>query len=223
MGFTGEQPNYFIQNAVTTKFVLQTCSKFRFFDEALVGGKWPLSESTGLPGLEQQQEEGNIEKLYGSEEELLEYALKKTNARHYQQLRFLAERHQGTILKLRFVLSPFAFVFLLEGREQFHIVLETLDTKEATYVWHLGKNRQGLPDYLTAIDEDLATIKNKGRQAFLANQPKNFSRIIHNYSDERKGFILWRELPFILIDFSGLCHCAIPHLGFFFIHDPGEA
>ena len=194
MGFTGEQPNYFIQNAVTTKFVLQTCSKFRFFDEALVGGKWPLSESTGLPGLEQQQEEGNIEKLYGSEEELLEYALKKTNARHYQQLRFLAERHQGTILKLRFVLSPFAFVFLLEGREQFHIVLETLDTKEATYVWHLGKNRQGLPDYLTAIDEDLATIKNKGRQAFLANQPKNFSRIIHNYSDERKGFILWRDM-----------------------------
>ena len=81
--------------------------KFRFFDEALVGGKLPSSESTGLPGLEQQQEEDNIEKLYGSEEELLEYALKKTNARHYKQLRFLAEKHQGSILKLRFVLNPF--------------------------------------------------------------------------------------------------------------------
>lgn len=168
--------------------------KFRFFDEALVGGKLPSSESTGLPGLEQQQEEGNIEKLYGSEEDLLEYALKKTNARHYKQLRFLAEKHQGSILKLRFVLNPFAFVFLLEGREQFHIILETLDTEEATYVWHQEKNQQGLPENLTAIDEDLATIRNEGRQAFLANQPKNFSRIIHNYSDERKGFILWRDM-----------------------------
>ena len=82
------------------------------------------------------------------------------------------------------------------------VVLETLDTEEATYVWHQEKNQQGLPENLTAIDEDLATIRNEGRQAFLANQPKNFSRIIHNYSDERKGFILWRELPFILIDFS---------------------
>lgn len=168
--------------------------KFRFFDEALVGGKLPSSESAGLPGLEQQQEEGNIEKLYGSEEKLLEYALKKKDARHYKQLRFLAGRHQGSILKLRFVLNPFAFVFLLEEREQFHIVLETLDTEEATYVWHLEKNRQGLPDYLTAIDQDLAAIRNEGRQAFLANQPKNFSRIIHNYSDERKGFILWRDM-----------------------------
>ncbi|MCO6488272.1 MAG: DEAD/DEAH box helicase [Phaeodactylibacter sp.] len=168
--------------------------KFRFFDEALVGGKWPYSERPGFPGPEQQQNDGNIEKLYGSEEELLEYALKHKNARHYKQLRFLAGRHQGSILKLRFILNPFAFVFLLEGKEQFHIVLETLDTEEATYVWHLEKSRERLPENLNAIDEGLAMIRNKGRQAFLANQPKNFSRIIHNYSDERKGFVLWRDM-----------------------------
>ena len=44
-------------------------------------------------------------------------------AKHYRQLRYLATRHEHTILKLRFVLSPFSFVFLLAGEEQFHIVL----------------------------------------------------------------------------------------------------
>jgi len=28
----------------------------------------------------------------------------------------------------------------------------------------------------------------------LEKQPKNFSRIIHDYSEERKGFVLWRDL-----------------------------
>lgn len=168
--------------------------KFRFFDEAIIEGKLPLSENAGLLGLDQLQSEENIRKLYGSEEELLEYALKNKKARHYKQLRFLADKHEGSILKLRFVLNPFAFVFLLAGKEQFHIVLETLDTEEATYVWHLEKDLKLFPENLVTVDEDLAKIRNKGRQVFLNGVPKNFSRIIHNYSDERKGFILWRDV-----------------------------
>ena len=168
--------------------------KFRFLDEAIIEGKLLSSENPGLLGSDQLEDDANIDKLFGSEEALLEYALKNKKARHYKQLRFLAEKHQGAILKLRFVLNPFAFLFLLEGKERFHIVLETFNTEEATYVWHLEKNRELLPENLTAIDEDLATIRNKGRQAFLATPPRNFSRIIHNYSNERKGFILWRDM-----------------------------
>jgi len=61
-------------------------------------------------------------------------------------------------------------------------------------MWHLEKDQNLLRDKLRAIDEDLALIKNKGRQAFLASAPKYFSRIIHNYSAKRKGFIIWRDM-----------------------------
>ncbi len=36
-------------------------------------------------------------------------------------------------------------------------------------------------------------IRNNGRQAFLESQPQNFTRILHDYSDERKGFIIWKD------------------------------
>jgi hypothetical protein len=97
-------------------------------------------------------------------------------------------------MKIRFVLSPFSFVFLLTGKEQFHIVLETLDTEEATYLWHFTKEKQTLKIKLKEIDQQLSIIRNKGRQVFLENQPTNFSRILHDYSDNKKGFIIWKDL-----------------------------
>ena len=71
--------------------------------------------------------------------------------------------------------------------------METLDTEEATYIWHFEKDKQVLVDKLKQTDHDLNTIRNHGRQLFLENLPENFSRIVHNYSDERKGFILWKD------------------------------
>jgi hypothetical protein len=49
-------------------------------------------------------------------------------------------------------LDPFSFVFLLSGAEQYHIVLETLDTEEAAYVWHIDKNPLLLPDTTPEIE-----------------------------------------------------------------------
>jgi hypothetical protein len=97
-------------------------------------------------------------------------------------------------MKIRFVLNPFSFVFLLAGEKQFHIMLETLDTEEATYLWHIEKNKQSLIKKVKDIDQQLSLIRNKGRQAFLETNPDNFSKILHDYSDEKKGFILWRDL-----------------------------
>ena len=130
--------------------------------------------------------------LYSSEEDLLNECLKRSRPKHFLQLRYLATKHDRSILKIRFVLAPFSFVFLLNGLEQFHIVLETLDTEEATYAWHIDK--QKLPRALKEIDQQLNIIKNKGRQAFLATQPENFSRILHDYSEERKGFVIWKGI-----------------------------
>ncbi|MDM1048967.1 hypothetical protein [Sphingobacterium hotanense] len=96
-------------------------------------------------------------------------------------------------MKIRFVLSPFAFVFLISGDSRYHIILETLDTEEATYIWHIDKNKIVLKDAVAMIDKDLQIIREKGRQRFLEySLPQNFSRIIHDYGDHDRGFILWK-------------------------------
>ncbi|WP_430907465.1 hypothetical protein [Maribacter sp. 2-571] len=140
------------------------------------------------------KEEDEVQRLYPSEHELLEDILSKKDVRHFRQLRYLADNHARSILKLRFVLHPFSFVFLLVGNHQFHVVLETLDTEEATYIWHFDKNSSTLKENLSSVDLALNIIRNHGRQAYLESQPINFSRIIHDYSDDKKGFIQWRDI-----------------------------
>jgi hypothetical protein len=125
---------------------------------------------------------------------LLEDILKTKNFKHSQNIRYLADKHQSNLMKIRFVLSPFSFVFLLSGEQQYHIVLETLDTEEATYLWHTDKSKQKLIDKVKEIDTQLNIIRNKGRQEFLETSPNNFSKIIHDYSDIKKGFIFWKDM-----------------------------
>jgi len=167
--------------------------KFRFIEQGIVGKQYVPGTEDNLLDLNKVQEGQNGKPFYDSEEQLLDDLLKNEKIKHYRQLRYLASKHDGSTLKLRFVLNPFSFVFLLPGTEQYHIVLETLDTEEATYIWHVDKNRQLLWQKLRSIDQDLNIIRNKGRQTFLEKQPENFSRLIHDYTDERKGFVIWKD------------------------------
>jgi len=166
-------------------------AKFRFSERNIVAKQYSSASEKSLLDLKKIQEGSS---LYSTEEELLNDLLKNENVKHYRHLRYLASKHDGSVLKIRFVLSPFSFVFLLSGQDQYHIVLETLDTEEATYIWHIEKNKQRLPAEIHAVDQDLNTIRNLGRQHFLENNPKNFSRIIHDYSEERKGFVVWKHM-----------------------------
>jgi superfamily II DNA or RNA helicase len=167
--------------------------RFRFVSKNYFG-KVLLKDKNIIDLSELQTVNGSDCSLYESETELLEDILKKKQVKHYRQLRFLSEKHEGAILKIRFVLSPFSFVFLLSGEDQFHIILETMDTEEATYIWHIEKSISQLKYRLREIDNDLNIVRNKGRQAFLDTQPQNFSRVLHDYSDEKKGFIIWKDL-----------------------------
>ncbi len=168
--------------------------KFSFISKDILG-KPKMDAKSNLLDIAQIQDLPPGEpSLYQSGDELLEDILKGKNFKHRQQLMYLAQKHDSQKLKIRFVLSPFSFVFLLTGEEQFHIVLETLDTEEATYIWHFSKDFQTLKEKLKEIDQQLAFIKSKGRQAFLDSQPDNFNRLLHDYSDERKGFIIWKSL-----------------------------
>lgn len=168
--------------------------RFKFVERNFIG-KIPLSDDKNMLTVDQLQsgsEKGKL--LFKTEDDLLQEIFKLQDTKHYDQLHYLATNHDRTILKIRFVLMPFSFIFLLTGNQHYHIVWETLDTEEATYIWHLEKNKQVLKSKLQLIDQDLGSVRAKGRQAFIETLPENFSRIIHDYTDKRKGFILWKSL-----------------------------
>jgi len=165
--------------------------RFRFFEKTFFGKNSQTNPNDLYQKIRSMETGGKS--VYDSGEELLADVLAKGNYRHQKQLHYLAEQHEGSVLKVRFVLSPFAFVFLLAGNEQYHIVMETLDTDEATYVWHFPKSLNDLKEGLNDIDKQLNNIRNEGRLTFLKTVPSNFTRIIHDYSDERKGFVIWKD------------------------------
>jgi superfamily II DNA or RNA helicase len=164
--------------------------RFRYFSKSFLGGSTNKRSKENLFDAKQLQ---SSDQLYNSAEELLNDLLNRNHYKHSRYVRYLADRHDAKLLKIRFVLNPFSFVFLLVGDEQFHIIMETLDTEEATYLWHFDKATNSLPMILKEIDNHLTIIRNNGRQVFLDSAPKYFSRILHDYADEKKGFIKWKD------------------------------
>ncbi|HWK03814.1 MAG TPA: DEAD/DEAH box helicase family protein [Puia sp.] len=130
--------------------------------------------------------------LFGSEQDLLNDILNVKKCKHYLHLKYLSAKHETSILKLRFVLQPFSFLFLLSGEKKYHIIWETLDSEEATYIWDTERSREALRVTLDQIEEIITGIKKSGRQDYLKQEHPNFSRIWHDYTDPKKGFITWK-------------------------------
>ncbi|MDZ4149376.1 MAG: DEAD/DEAH box helicase, partial [Flavobacteriaceae bacterium] len=162
--------------------------KFQFLNKGLFKQFNPKKKNI-LTSDELQEQD----KIYSNAEELLNEILKNKQYKHSQHIQYLADRHESSIMKIRFVLNPFSFVFLLAGEQNYFAVLETLDTEEATYIWHTPKNKASLIEEVKQIDDQLNIIREKGRQVFLENSPYNFTRILHDYSDNKKGFIIWKS------------------------------
>jgi len=130
--------------------------------------------------------------IFSSEAALLDDILDINNSKHYLQLKYLSSKHEASILKLRFVLQPFSFLFLLADEKKYHIIWETLDSEEATYIWHADRTRESLRVALEQIEIVLRDIKKNGRQAFLETESSNFSKVVHDYADAKKGFVAWK-------------------------------
>jgi len=165
--------------------------KFRFLNKEIIKGI-PAGEENLLDA--GQVQGGSEQLIYTNEDDLLENILALKQYKHHRHLRYLSQKHERTILKLRFVLEPFSFVFLLSGNNQYHLVWETLDTEEATYIWHIEKSAYELERNIKRIDGLLGQIRKKGRQPYLETNPEHFSRIVHDYSDETKGLIIWKDI-----------------------------
>jgi superfamily II DNA or RNA helicase len=161
--------------------------KFQFLNKTFVG-QIPTSKQNILTTNELPKNQN----IYSDAESILEDLLKVKQYKHSKHIQFLADKHERNVMKLRFALQPFSFVFLIAGEQNYHIILETLDTEEATYIWHTNKSKTAILEAVKQIDKELNIIKEKGRQAYLETNPQNFSRIVHDYSDNNKGFIIWK-------------------------------
>ena len=142
-----------------------------------------------LENLTDEKELANT--LFKSEEDFLEVLLQAANKKHYNNLRFLSSKHAHELSKLLFVIRPFSFVFFLEGIKNIHVVWETLDTEEATYIWHIDKNNKSIN--LDKIEENIRIIKSDGKMAYISKKNEGFKRIEHDYTDIHAGFIKWKE------------------------------
>jgi hypothetical protein len=130
--------------------------------------------------------------FYEDEKALADDLLLITETKHYHHLRYLSGKHAHHLMRLRFVLKPFSFIFLLEGEEQYHLVWETLDTEEATYVWPVEKDLAQLKLTLKKVEEIIHLVKVQGKVAYLSSSGDTYRRIIHYYKEGIKGFIRWK-------------------------------
>jgi superfamily II DNA or RNA helicase len=132
--------------------------------------------------------------LFQSEQDLIEKILAIKEAKHYHQLKYLSARHLSGTLKIRFVLNPFSFIFLLAGETQYHIIWETLNSEEATYIWHFDKTLEALRKGLVGVERILHEIKASNKQQYLKTEHEHFSRVMHDYSDAKSGFVVWKGM-----------------------------
>lgn len=140
------------------------------------------------------QENHGAGKLFKSEEHLIDEILNIKNSKHYYQLKYLSSQHLSSVLKIRFIINPFSFLFLLVGDKKYHIVWETLYSEEATYVWHFEKSMDALRKGLNEIETILNEIKATSKLDFLRKEHDNFSRVLHDYTDVKSGFTAWKGL-----------------------------
>ncbi|MEO8854894.1 MAG: DEAD/DEAH box helicase family protein [Ginsengibacter sp.] len=132
--------------------------------------------------------------LFKTEQDLIDDILSVKNSKHYHQLKFLSSQHLSSVLKMRFIINPFSFLFLLGGEKRYHIIWETLNSEEATYLWHFEKSIDALRKGLIEIEEILKEIKVSNKQNYLSKEHNNFSRVIHDYYDSKSGFIFWKGM-----------------------------
>jgi hypothetical protein len=82
---------------------------------------------------------------------------------------YLSVRHHHTLMRLRMQKNLFAFLFLIFGKRDSFLVLETLNSKEATYLWRLNataaafdKNRGLFRLKFEWVEKEISIISEEG-------------------------------------------------------------
>ena len=129
-------------------------------------------------------------------EGLLERMGRTKKSKHYYHLRHLSARHEGDVFRLRMTGNPVSFIFVLKGRAYFHLIWETYETEEATYVWRLMSEDSGARrDEIGELLDKIKWLRMKNKHEYIRSKPRNFARIEHDYSQADGGMQKWtREL-----------------------------
>ena len=129
--------------------------------------------------------------FYKDDRELLEDILSIEDKKHYNHLKYLSSK-QSTSFKIHYLFKPYSFIFFLEGEENNYFVWETLDTKEATYVWQIDKNLTALRDNFKKIEDIIGSLRLGEKIKYVNSTNDLVERINHLYSEADKGYPKWR-------------------------------
>lgn len=129
--------------------------------------------------------------------ELLTEILRHRKVRNAKQLLFLADRLHLPGAPLRYVLSPrFGFVFLAEGQDGNHFILELLDS-HATYIWSIPSGWKTLEGQYRTIEREIQSIALLGRGQYRRSLQfeHEFWLVVHQHagSEVVDGFPRWRQ------------------------------
>jgi len=155
-----------------------------------------------LDNLISNQVDGDFEPqlFFDSENEFIDQVLEIQKTKHYKHIKFLSDKHLHDIFKVRFIVSPFSFIFLTGSNSNYYFIWETLDSEEATYIWSFKKDIESLKSHYEEIEQNIELMKKHGKIFFLSGSPENFTRIIHDYSETKDGFEKWRgQLDKVLV------------------------
>ncbi len=137
--------------------------------------------------------------FHENEVKLIEDMVLISNSKHYNHLSYLSKKHAHNKMKLRFIHRPFSFLFLIQGQSNYHIIWETLDTQEATYVWHSPREIEFLKHTFREVESIINNLIFNGKTDYIKSSHDNFNRIYHDYTENENGFEKWKnELEKIL-------------------------
>lgn len=138
-------------------------------------------------------EEENAAGIFNDDNDFMDVILERSGTKHYHHLRFLSSKQEATIQKLRVIQRPFSFVFFLAGTEHYHIVWETLDTTEATYIWSAAKDNNAVNEFVKDTHAIIQRVLRDGKSEYIREKEENFTRVFHDYTNLQYGFISWKQ------------------------------
>lgn len=134
-----------------------------------------------------------LDKKYRNFEGLLDTLSKLKKSKHYHHLRHLSSLQEAGIFRLRMTGKPVSFIFVVKSTLHYHLIWETYETKEATYIWRLT-SLEGQPQRQEMNDlvEKIKWLRDKNKRLYLESPPSNFTRIEHDYSQPDGGIEKWK-------------------------------
>lgn len=131
--------------------------------------------------------------IFNGDDDFMNVILERSGTKHYHHLRFLSSKQEAALQKLRVIQRPFSFVFFVAGTQQYHIIWETLDTTEATYIWSAAKDSKAVNAFVKDTHATIERIVRDGKSEYIREKEVGCTRIRHKYTDLQHGFKSWKE------------------------------